>query len=241
MKGETTKGVESQTVSETPRRPHRQESVVDAKQDMGNIPGMKKGPFHNRSPIVLASGSPRRRELLADLGLTFDVHPSPLEEPLPEPGESSADYVLRMARLKTLDVAARFRGATIIGADTAVVLNDRIMGKPQSKLDALEMLDTLSGATHQVVSGFCVVLPDGETLSEAVSTDVDMRESTEDELMSYIETGEPMDKAGAYAIQGVGTFLVTAIRGSYTNVVGLPITRMLKTLIQRGVVVPGGR
>ncbi|MEZ7198015.1 Maf family protein [Pseudodesulfovibrio karagichevae] len=199
---------------------------------------MKKGPFHNHSPIVLASGSPRRRELMSDLGLTFDVHPSPLDEPLPEPGESPAAYVLRMAELKTLDVAARFRGATVIGADTAVVLGNRIMGKPQSKLDALEMLTALSGATHQVVSGFCVVLPDGKTLSEAVSTDVDMRQSSEAELMSYIETGEPMDKAGAYAIQGVGTFLVTAIRGSYTNVVGLPVARVLEILLSWAIVVP---
>jgi septum formation protein len=205
---------------------------------MGNISGMQKGPFRNNSPIVLASGSPRRRELLSDLGLTFDVHPSPLDEPLPEPGESPAGYVLRMAELKTLDVAARFRGTTVIGADTAVVLGDRIMGKPQSKLDALRMLTALSGATHKVVSGFCVVLPDGKTLSEAVSTDVDMRESTEGELMSYIETGEPMDKAGAYAIQGVGTFLVTAIRGSYTNVVGLPVARVLEVLTATGCVEP---
>lgn len=200
----------------------------------------KNGPFRNRSPIVLASGSPRRRELLSDLGLTFDVHPSPLEEPAPKAGETPAAYVLRMAELKTLDVAARFRGATILGADTAVVLGERIMGKPQSKLDALDMLTTLSGATHQVVTGFCVVLPDGKILSESVSTDVDMRVSTEGELMSYIETGEPMDKAGAYAIQGIGTFLVTAIRGSYTNVVGLPLARVLEMLLDRGVVVPGG-
>ncbi|EGB13815.1 maf protein [Pseudodesulfovibrio mercurii] len=199
----------------------------------------KPGPFQNRTPIVLASGSPRRRELLSDLGLTFDVHPSPLDEPSPEPGETPAAYVLRMAELKTLDVATRFRGATVIGADTAVVLGERIMGKPRSRLDALDMLTALSGATHQVVTGFCVVLPDGRTLSEAVSTDVDMRTSTEGELMSYIETGEPMDKAGAYAIQGVGTFLVTAIRGSYTNVVGLPVARVLEVLLASGIITPG--
>ncbi|WP_272699649.1 Maf family protein [Desulfovibrio sp. Fe33] len=199
----------------------------------------RTGPFTNRSPIVLASGSPRRRELLSDLGLTFDVHPSPLEEPSPKPDERPADYVLRMAELKTLDVAAKFRGATVIGADTAVVLGNRIMGKPHSKLDALDMLEALSGETHQVVTGFCVVLPDGAIFSEAVSTDVDMRVSTEGELMSYIETGEPMDKAGAYAIQGVGTFLVTAIRGSYTNVVGLPMARLLEMLLKYGIVTPG--
>lgn len=213
---------------------------VDARTGIGNIPGMTNtGPFTNRSPIVLASGSPRRRELLADLGLTFDVHPSPLEEPAPEAGESPADYVLRMARLKTMDVADRFRGTTVIGADTAVVLGNRIMGKPTNRLDALDMLTALSGETHQVVTGFCVVLPDGGLASDAVTTDVDMRESTEAELLAYIRTGEPMDKAGAYAIQGVGTFLVTGIRGSYTNVVGLPVAKVLDVLLSREVVVPG--
>ena len=199
---------------------------------------MQNGPFQNRSPVVLASGSPRRRELLTNLGLRFDVYPSTLEEPQPDPGEPPAAYVLRMAEMKTLDVASRFRGATIIGADTAVVLGQRIMGKPQSKLDALDMLTALSGATHQVVTGFCVVLPDGKILSESVSTDVDMRTSTESELMSYVDTGEPMDKAGAYAIQGIGTFLVTAIRGSYTNVVGLPVARVLEVLTASGCVAP---
>lgn len=204
---------------------------------MGNIPGMTNtGPFTNRTPIVLASGSPRRRELLADLGLAFDVHPSPLDEPAPEPRESPADYALRMAEMKARDVAGRFRGVTVIGADTAVVLGSRIMGKPQSRLDALDMLAALSGETHQVITGFCVILPGGEAVTGAVTTDVDMRVSTEAELMAYINTGEPMDKAGAYAIQGVGTFLVTAIRGSYTNVVGLPVARVLEVLLKNGVV-----
>jgi septum formation protein len=218
---------------------NRRPPDVDDRAGMGNIPGMtNSGPFTNRSPIVLASGSPRRRELLADLGLAFDVHPSPLDEPAPESGESPADYVLRMAEMKTMDVAGRFRGATVIGADTAVVLGNRIMGKPESRLDALDMLAALSGRTHQVVTGFCVVLPDGGAVTGAVSTDVDMRVSTEAELMAYIRTGEPMDKAGAYAIQGVGTFLVTGIRGSYTNVVGLPVARILEVLLSRGIIVP---
>ena len=197
-----------------------------------------KGPFAAASTIVLASGSPRRKELLSDLGLTFTVQPSTLEEPLPDPGEKPLDYVLRMAEMKTLDVARDHAGSTILGADTIVVLDNRIMGKPTGKLDALEMLTALSGQTHQVITGFCLVLPDGSTISKAVCTDVDMRVSSEAELMGYIETGEPMDKAGAYAIQGIGTFLVTAIRGSYTNVVGLPLARVLEVLISWGVVAP---
>lgn len=197
-----------------------------------------KGPFKTASPIILASGSPRRKELLSDLGLEFTVHPSSAEEPAPDTGELPLDYVRRMAEMKTLDVAKEHAGKTVLGADTIVVLDNRIMGKPKSKLDALEMLSALSGKTHQVITGFCMVLPDGSTTTKAVSTDVDMRVSTEAELMGYVETGEPMDKAGAYAIQGIGTFLVTAIRGSYTNVVGLPVARVLEMLLSWGVVIP---
>jgi len=195
-----------------------------------------KGPFTTTSPIVLASGSPRRRELLADLGLEFTVHPSPLDEPAPEPNESPVEYVKRMAELKTLDVARNFKGLTVLGADTIVVLNDRIMGKPENNAHALEMLTTLSGNTHQVITGFCMVLPDGSRITKAISTDVDMRASSESELKGYIATGEPADKAGAYAIQGIGTFLVTAIRGSYTNVVGLPVARVLDELLSSRVI-----
>lgn len=194
-----------------------------------------KGPFTSTGPIILASGSPRRKELLSDLGLEFTIQPSTAEEPPPDSGEQPLDYVLRMAEMKTLDVARDFEGKTVLGADTIVVLDNRIMGKPKSKLDALEMLTALSGQTHQVITGFCIVMPDGSRISKAVSTDVDMRESAEAELMGYIETGEPMDKAGAYAIQGIGTFLVTAIRGSYTNVVGLPVARVLDILLSNGI------
>ncbi|WP_319543850.1 Maf family protein [uncultured Pseudodesulfovibrio sp.] len=195
-----------------------------------------KGPFTTVSPIVLASGSPRRRELLADLGLEFTVHPSPLEEPAPELNEPPQDYVKRMAELKTLDVARLYTGQTVIGADTIVVLKDRIMGKPKDDAHALEMLTALSGKTHQVITGFCMVMPDGSDITKAVSTDVDMRNSTDEELRAYIATGEPTDKAGAYAIQGVGTFLVTAINGSYTNVVGLPVARILQILLQNSLI-----
>ncbi|MDD3313421.1 Maf family protein [Pseudodesulfovibrio sp.] len=196
------------------------------------------GPFRTVSPLVLASGSPRRRELLADLGLEFEVCPSALPEPAPLPGEPSLDYVRRMAELKTHDVAALFPDRTVLGADTIVVLGGEIMGKPKDQADALAMLTRLSGMTHQVVTGFCAILPGGEAVTQSVCTDVDMRVSGEAELRSYIATGEPMDKAGAYAIQGVGTFLVTAIRGSYTNVVGLPVARVLETLASWGVIVP---
>lgn len=197
-----------------------------------------QGPFRTNTKIILASGSPRRRELLGDLGLTFEVIPSTMAEPKPESGEKSTEYAKRMAEMKTRDVAKDHPGTTVIGADTIVVLEDRIMGKPKDAADALDMLNTLSGNTHQVVTAFSIVLPDGNAVTQAVSTDVDMRVSGEAELKSYIATGEPMDKAGAYAIQGIGTFLVTAIRGSYTNVVGLPLARVLEELLAQGIVTP---
>jgi septum formation protein len=196
------------------------------------------GPFVSRESLVLASGSPRRRELLADLGLDFEVVPSRAEEPVPTPGEYPTEYALRMAKLKTMEVAARHPGRTVLGADTIVVLDSWIMGKPADETDALAMLNALSGRTHQVITAFCLVLPNGETSSRFVATEVDMRTSGEAELKAYIATGEPMDKAGAYAIQGIGTFLVTAIRGSYTNVVGLPLARVLEELLTAGVIVP---
>lgn len=197
-----------------------------------------QGPFTTISPIVLASGSPRRRELLADLGLKFTVHPSPLDEPKPEMNETPLEYVKRMAELKTLDVARHYTGQTVLGADTIVVLNNRIMGKPLDDNHALEMLTTLSGNTHQVITGFCMMMPDDTRITKAISTDVDMRSSTQIELKGYIATGEPTDKAGAYAIQGIGTFLVTAIRGSYTNVVGLPVARILDELLASKIITP---
>ena len=194
------------------------------------------GPFITNSTIILASGSPRRRELLADLGLDFWVHPSKADEPSPLEGEAPPTYAMRMAELKTLDVAAHFADKTVLGADTIVVLGGRIMGKPRDKDDALEMLTALSGQTHQVITGYCISMPGRPTIVKAVSTDVLMRSSTEAELTGYIETGEPMDKAGAYAIQGIGTFLVSDIQGSYTNVVGLPVARIVDTLLDANIV-----
>lgn len=202
------------------------------------MPNTHIGPFSTETTLILASGSPRRRELLADLGLDFEIYPSTADEPKPDPGEDPSRYAARMAELKTLDVAKLFPGKAVIGADTIVVLDNEIMGKPDDDADALAKLTKLSGKTHQVISAFCLIMPDGEVFTQAVCTDVDMRESSEAELKGYIATGEPRDKAGAYAIQGIGTFLVTAIRGSYTNVVGLPVARVVELLLERGVIAP---
>lgn len=201
---------------------------------------MKKttGPFKLVNKLVLASGSPRRQQMLADLGLEFEVCPSPLDEPAPNAGETPSNYAQRMAEMKTRDISRNNSGKTVLGADTIVVLNDRIMGKPKDEGHALEMLTALAGQTHQVISAYCIVTPSGEVISQTVSTDVDMRVSGKAELKGYIATGEPSDKAGAYAIQGIGTFLVTAIRGSYTNVVGLPLARVIEELLKRELIEP---
>mgnify|MGYP001393977904 CR=1 FL=1 len=194
------------------------------------------GPFQSEKEIVLASGSPRRKELLQGLGLDLTIQPSTLDEPLPEDDESPQEYALRMAEMKTRDVANQHPDVTVIGADTIVVLNDRIMGKPHNEEDALNMLKALAGEKHQVITAFCIILDNSKAVTQAVVTDVYMRESSDKELLGYIATGEPVDKAGAYAIQGIGTFLVKDIKGSYTNVVGLPLTEVIETLVQWRVI-----
>ncbi|WP_187170366.1 Maf family protein [Salidesulfovibrio onnuriiensis] len=199
----------------------------------------KQKIYSTLKPLVLASGSPRRKELLGSVGLEFTVHPSRAEEPKPEQGENPGDYALRMARIKTEDVAGKYPKSVTLGSDTIVVLGSDVMGKPESDADALRMLSALSGQTHQVITGCCLAIP-GEATPHCfyVSTDVVMRASSKQELRNYIATGEPADKAGAYAIQGIGSFMVKGISGSYTNVVGLPLARVLEVLASLGVIVP---
>ncbi|MBA4356731.1 MAG: septum formation inhibitor Maf, partial [Desulfovibrio sp.] len=178
------------------------------------------GAYRSLSALVLASNSPRRRDLLAALGLELEICPSNALEPPPLPGEQPQAYAQRMARLKTLDVAVLYPEAAVLGADTIVVLpaDDsapaQILGKPVDEADALRMLTLLSGRAHQVITGCCLALP-GQTLLRqdtplcfAETTEVVMRASSRAELSAYIATGEPADKAGAYAIQGLGGFLV---------------------------------
>lgn len=198
------------------------------------------GLYTNERPIILASGSPRRRELLLNLGLNFDVVPSQMDEPAAQPGESPAAYAERMSELKAQDVADAHADQVVIGSDTVVAVDGHILGKPADSEDALRMLRLLSGKVHEVVSGVCLVLPAParQTITLHASTAVTMRSSTDAELRAYIATGEPSDKAGAYAIQGIGTFMVTEISGSYTNVVGLPVARVLEVLVSWGVIVP---
>jgi septum formation protein len=190
----------------------------------------------NNSRLILASKSPRRRYLLEQAGLVFSVIPSNLDEnsiPLSSP----KTYVRRLAEAKAKDVSVRYTDSWVIGADTMVFIDDTMLGKPGSRSEARKMLRRLSGRSHQVLTGYCICCQTADRLfSETVVTEVFVKELTELQIDWYINSGEPFDKAGAYAIQGIGTFLVKHIRGSYTNVVGLPVCEVVEFLINAGVV-----
>jgi len=187
-----------------------------------------------RKRIVLASASPRRSELLESAGIIFSVVPADIsEEPLP--GEYPAAHVLRLATEKALAVAETVDGELYIGADTVVVCDDEIMGKPADAADARRMLSTLSGRSHDVITGFAIHdRTVNTTQAEVVRTRVFFKPLTEEEIEAYIATGCPFDKAGAYAIQGGAAYMVRGIEGSYTNVVGLPLCEVVEVLRQAG-------
>jgi septum formation protein len=184
--------------------------------------------YPNLGPLILASASPRRRELLAALGLTFDVLAPEIDE-TPLPNEPPRVFAERLA-VEKADAVKRESEATAIAADTIVVLNNRILGKPTDTKEAFEMLRALSGNTHQVVTAVCVSAPGGRHVF-SVATDVTFRVLADAEIEAYIETGCPMDKAGAYAIQGGAAHMVKSINGSYSNVVGLPLCELHETLL----------
>ncbi|MEW6184963.1 MAG: Maf family protein [Thermodesulfobacteriota bacterium] len=186
----------------------------------------------NRSAftLVLASGSPRRRALLKDLGLRLKVVPTEMEE-IPRRGEDPVAFAKRMAREKAERVSLSYPDLWVLGADTIVVLDGKILGKPRDGQEAGKFLRFLSGKTHQVVSGFCLRhWNNKQALCRSVSTQVTFKALTAGEIDWYVKTAEPLDKAGAYAIQGRGAFCVRKIRGSYTNVVGLPLAEVLEVL-----------
>ncbi len=203
---------------------------------MHTQPSQYRDVYTAQMPVVLASASPRRHDFLHDLGIAFSVCTVPGAEPAPLAGEVPDAFARRAAHAKTVAAAAEHPRACTIGADTIVVLHTEIMGKPHNTAHALAMLTRLAGATHQVITGVCVALPDSRTISFTVSTHVTMAPHSQDALRAYIRTGEPMDKAGAYAIQGIGAFLVTRIDGSWSNVVGLPVVELLEVLMREQVV-----
>lgn len=191
--------------------------------------------------LVLASGSPRRRQLLAELGVAFDVRPADVDES-PRPGESAEDLVRRLAVDKGEAglAAAPERPVVVLAADTLVAVEGEVLGKPTDEADAARMLRTLSGTRHQVLTGVAVATADASgtaaTLAvEVATTHVHMAPWTDEEIDAYVASGEPMDKAGSYAIQEIGDRKVTRIEGSFDNVVGLPLALTRRMLAEAGV------
>jgi len=191
---------------------------------------------NQKTKLILASKSPRRSYLLNKAGIEFDVIPSNFDEnsvTLEDPDQ----YVRTLSRAKAQDVAARYPDRWVIGADTIVLINGKILGKPRDKPSARTMLGQLSGQTHQVYTGFTICCFNRQKeFTDVASTDVTFKKLTKKEIEWYIQSREPFDKAGAYAIQGLGTFLVKRINGSYTNVVGLPVCEVIEQLIKQGVI-----
>ena len=171
-------------------------------------------------PLVLASASPRRLELVSLLGIPFEVIPSRAEEN--DVTGSGKERVRVLARRKGEEVAARLPGRTVLAADTLVCVENEVLGKPVDEADAARMIRLLSGRSHWVYTGVCLLLPDGTVREEVCGTEVCFAELDEDEILRYAASGEPLDKAGAYAVQGRAGAFVRSIHGSPTNVIGLP-------------------
>jgi septum formation protein len=185
--------------------------------------------------IILASASPRRRELLRQIGIDFTVDPADVDERV-LPGESPEAYAVRVALDKARIAAQRAGTGVVIAADTIVVLDNAILGKPSDDEDAERMLTMLSGRTHQVITGMAIMDPAaGKTLTRSSTTNVLFRELSPDEIRWYVRTGEPLDKAGAYGIQEKGSLFISRIEGCYFNVVGLPLSLLGEMLLEFGI------
>lgn len=185
--------------------------------------------------LILASASPRRAEILRDAGIAFTVLSSAVDE-TPLPGETPSDLVRRLASGKAELVAARAIGpAIVIAADTVVSLEGAVLGKPRTSLDARQMLERLSGRTHSVITGVSLIrLPDVEHREFTEMTQVHFSSLSNEEIVRYLSSGEPFDKAGAYAIQGIAGRFIPRIDGCYFNVVGLPLARLCRELAALG-------
>jgi len=189
-----------------------------------------------KSQLILASKSPRRYELLKQMGLDFEVIPSGVAEDFFNT-ESPREHVIRLAEAKARDVSSRYPDRWVVAADTIVCINGSILGKPKCREEAVEMLRCLSGREHRVLTGFSVCHSEkGESDREVVQTLVRVKPLASAEIAWYVQTGEPSDKAGGYAIQGIGSFMIESIQGSYTNVVGLPLCELIQMLTRLGAV-----
>lgn len=184
--------------------------------------------------IVLASGSPRRRELLTQIGIAFEVQKAEGEEVITS--DVPTEAVKELSMQKALEVAGKCDGDVVIGADTVVAVNGQILGKPRDEEDAMRMLRLLQGRSHEVITGVTVLLREQQrTISFAEVTKVHVFPMTEAQMEAYVKSGEPMDKAGAYGIQGKFAAYVSGIEGDYNNVVGLPVGRLYQEALAAGV------
>jgi septum formation protein len=192
-------------------------------------------PDKNMKTIILASASPRREELLKKIGLKFKAEPSNYEENISyelEPHELAKLLSLEKAKL----VAKNHKNVLIIAADTLIVFEGKILGKPRTKTEAREMLERINGKPHSVITGFTIVdSGSNKALSRSVETKVHLRKLSSTEIDAYVKSQEPLDKAGAYAIQGLGSVIVEKIEGDYFNVVGLPLSALVESLKEFGV------
>jgi nucleoside triphosphate pyrophosphatase len=185
-------------------------------------------------PLVLASASPRRQELLKSAGIAFTARPANIPE-IQRGGEPARTFAERMALEKAKAVRPGGQDNLVLGADTVVVADHETLGKPVSPQDAARMLRLLSGRSHQVITGVCLIGRDFEDV-RSENTTVDFSVLTDNEIEAYVATGEPMDKAGAYAIQGMASRWITKIEGDYSNVVGLPVQMVLRMLREHGAI-----
>jgi septum formation protein len=195
---------------------------------------MSDHTINKTNPLMLASISPRRRAILKQIGIPFESAGSMIEETLYEeipPTEIACEIAAR----KVESIQHLYNNRWILGADTIVVINKKIFGKPDDYSECKKILHCLKGKTHKVITGFCIHDPVSKSMHlEAVMTKVKVKELSNTEIEAYINTGEPFGKAGAYAIQGVGSFMIEGINGSYTNVVGLPVCEVVRALVKCG-------
>lgn len=178
--------------------------------------------------VILASSSPRRKELLQTAGVEFEIHVKDVDESVPE-GTPPADAAKMTAAKKAAAIAEEYKKDIVIGADTIVVADGRILGKPKDKADAVNMLKMLSGIEHEVITGVCILCGDEKDCFAQISR-VKFYDLTDEEIETYVSSGEPMDKAGSYGIQGLGCTLVERIEGDYFNIVGLPVAEVCRRI-----------